>query len=249
MFHSCIAQKPVKRSPALQRFLQDTVFRSAHVGVSVYDPMEGKTVYEHQADKYFIPASNIKIVTCYAAMKYLKHILPGMRYYENDTALYLLPTGDPSLLHRDFRDQPVIRFLQEQQKKIYISDRNWKDKELGKGWSWDDYSDDYMTERNALPVYGNTLKWVQEKVRSNSVSADESFSVYSDPEVNWKVRFEPDPLKKEFNVVRERLENIFRVTEGTEAYKELFVPFITNGSPTYIEFRKEYMEQLFKRGY
>lgn len=230
LFYSCVAQKhAVKNNSPLGVFLNDTAFRSAHIGVSVYDPEAKKIIYEYQPDKYFVPASNVKIATCYAVMKYLKHILPGIKYYENDTAVYLVPTGDPSLLHRDFQNQPVIQFLQQQKKKIYITDQNWKDKELGRGWSWDDYNDEYMAEKNELPVYGNTLRWVQEKIRNNNLSTEESFSVYSDPEVNWKVRFETDTAKKHFRVERLRLSNVFKVTEGTELFKEQFVPFITNG--------------------
>lgn len=232
---SCAAQKKVARSPDLNSFFNDTAIRNAHVGISVYDAAAGRYLYDHQSDKYFVPASNTKIVTCYAAMKYLKHILTGIRYYENDTAVYLVPTGDPTFLHRDYPLQPVFNFLQQQQKKIYITDQNWKDKELGKGWSWDDYSDEYMTERNALPVYGNTIKWIQTEIISKEAGMEESFSMYSDPEVNWKVRFEPDPVKKEFKVRRDRLSNMFTITEGTEPYEEVLVPFITNGIATSLE--------------
>ena len=231
----CMAQQKNTGRPPLTMLLNDTGLRSAHIGVSIYDPAAKKYVYTYQPDKYFVPASNVKIVTCFAAMKYLKHILPGIRYYENDTAVYLVPTGDPTLLHRDFPNQPVIGFLQQQHKKIYITDKNWKDKELGAGWSWDDYQDDYMAERNALPVYGNTLRWVQEKIRSNNRGLEESMSVYSDPEVNWKVKFATDSLKKEFDVGRDRLENIFNITEGTADHEEVYVPFITGGLTAALE--------------
>ena len=226
---SCAAQKSSKNNSPLADLLADTTFRSAHIGISVYDPLAAKYIYKYQGDKYFVPASNVKIATCYASMKYLKHILPGVRYYENDTAVYLVPTGDPTFLHRDFVVQPVFDFLKNQKKRIYITDSNWKDKELGQGWSWDDYSDEYMVERNSFPVYGNTLKWVQEKIRSNAVSTEESFSIYSDPEVNWKVRFETDSGARKFKVTRDRLANIFKVTEGNEPLKEVLVPFIVNG--------------------
>ena len=232
---SCVAQKPAKNKSPLQDLLADTTFRSAHIGVSVYDPLTKQYIYHHQGDRYFVPASNVKIATAYASMKYLKHILPGIRYYENDTAIYLVPTGDPSFLHRDFKVQPVFDFLKNQKKKIYISDSNWKDKDLGKGWSWDDYSDEYMVERNSLPVYGNTLKWVQEKIKSNAAGIEESFSIYSDPEVNWKVKFETDSGGRKFKVVRDRGANIFMVTEGDEPYKETIIPFITNGLSSALE--------------
>lgn len=239
VFYSCAAQQPLGSNAALQTFINDTAFRGAHIGVSIYDPVAKKYVYQHQPDKYFVPASNVKIMTCYAAMKYLKHILPGIHYFENDTAVYLVPTGDPTLLHRDFRSQPVIDFIRQQYKNIYITNKNWMDKELGVGWSWDDYSDEYMTERNALPVYGNTIRWVQEKIRSNSFSLEESFSVYSDPEVNWKVGFATDSLEKKFKVKRDRHANIFMITQGVEQRKEVYVPFITNGVNSALELLKD----------
>ena len=235
LIHSCVAQKAVKYVNPLQQLLADTTFRTAQVGIRVYDPVARKDIYNYQGNKYFVPASNVKIATCYAAMKYLKHILPGIRYYENDTAVYLIPTGDPTFLHRDFPVQPVFAFLKNQKKKIYISNSNWKDNELGKGWSWDDFSDEYMVERNSFPIYGNTLKWVQEKIRSNEISTEESFSIYSDPEVNWKVRFEADSGERKFKVTRERLVNIFKVTEGNELKKEVIVPFIVNGLTSALE--------------
>lgn len=235
LISSCVAQKAVKKSNPLQELLSDTTFRTAQVGIRVYDPVARKDIYNYQGNKYFVPASNVKIATCYAAMKYLKHILPGIRYYENDTAVYLIPTGDPTFLHRDFPVQPVFSFLKNQRKKIYISNSNWKDNELGKGWSWDDFSDEYMVERNSFPIYGNTLKWVQEKIRSNDISTEESFSIYSDPEVNWKVRFETDSGERKFKVTRDRFNNIFKVTEGNETKKEVIVPFIVNGLSSALE--------------
>jgi D-alanyl-D-alanine carboxypeptidase/D-alanyl-D-alanine-endopeptidase (penicillin-binding protein 4) len=235
LFSSCIAQRATKKNTPLDELLADTTFRNAHIGISVYDPATRKYLYNYQGDKYFVPASNVKIATCYAVMKYLKHILPGIRYFENDTAIYIVPTGDPTFLHRDYLNQPVVDFLKKQTKKIYITDSNWKDKELGQGWSWDDYNDEYMVERNSFPVYGNTLKWVQEKFRNNATSAEESFSIYSDPEVNWKVRFEPDSGERKFKVTRDRLSNVFKVSEGNETKKEVMIPFIVNGLASALE--------------
>lgn len=233
---SCTAQKKLGNTGnALREFVNDPALSSAHVGVSVYDPQAAKFLYDYQGDKFFVPASNTKIITCYAAMKYLKHILPGIKYYENDTAIYLIPTGDPTLLHRDYPDQPVIRFLQQQKKKLFITGLIFKDEPLGRGWSWDDYNDDYMAERNALPVYGNTIKWMQEKVQGQDSNPQESVSVFSDPEINWKLRFETNPDKKEFHVQRERMQNVFHVTEGLEDHAEEEVPFAVNGIQSALE--------------
>jgi D-alanyl-D-alanine carboxypeptidase/D-alanyl-D-alanine-endopeptidase (penicillin-binding protein 4) len=92
-----------------------------------------------------------------------------------------------------------------------------------------------MVERNSFPIYGNTLKWVQEKVKGNIGTGEESFSIYSDPEVNWKVRFETDSGFTKFKVTRDRLSNIFMVAQGNEPYKETIVPFIVNGLSSALE--------------
>lgn len=53
------------------RFITDTLLSSAHLGVSVFDPAANTFIHSYQSNKYFVPASNIKIVTCYSALKYL----------------------------------------------------------------------------------------------------------------------------------------------------------------------------------
>ena len=52
-------------------FITDTLLKSSHLGVSVFDPAGNKFLHSYQSDKYFVPASNIKIITCYSALKYL----------------------------------------------------------------------------------------------------------------------------------------------------------------------------------
>ncbi|MFI5384399.1 MAG: D-alanyl-D-alanine carboxypeptidase/D-alanyl-D-alanine-endopeptidase [Methanosarcina thermophila] len=233
---SCLGQRKLGNARSvLSDFVNDPVFSEAHLGVSVYDPSSSRYIYDYQGDKLFVPASNTKIVTCYAAMKYLRHILTGIKYYEDDTAIYLIPTGDPTLLHRNFPNQPVIKFLKEQKKKLYISGLVFKDEPLGKGWSWDDYNEDYMAERSALPVYGNTIRWMQEKVQEHDSGPEQSVSVFSEPEVNWKLRFDNDTSKVEFHVQRERMENVFHVTEGKEDYAEQEVPFVADGIQSALE--------------
>jgi D-alanyl-D-alanine carboxypeptidase/D-alanyl-D-alanine-endopeptidase (penicillin-binding protein 4) len=228
---SCTAGKQFSKSVQTD-LVRDSSLINAHIGISIYDPSEKKYLYDYQGDKYFVPASNNKILACYAAMKYLGDSIPGIHYFENDTAVFLIPTGDPSLLHSDFASQPVIDFLKKQKKPLYITDRNWRDGELGSGWSWDDYNANYMVERSPLPIYGNIIKWVQEKddkPKPANSEFDQSVSIYSIPEVDWKVRFNTDPERKTFYVQRMRAENVYQITQGTEKRKEQEVPFVTNG--------------------
>ena len=215
------------------------------MGISIYDPATARYLYDYQGDKYFVPASNTKLFTLYAGLKCLGDSLVGIRYRETDTALFIVPAGDPTLLYPVFKQQPVIDFLQRTKKKIYLLDEYWKDNAWGKGWAWDDYNYPYMAERNALPVYGNTILWVQQAPPKENADAafEPSPSIYSVPEVDWPVRFTTDTLRKTFFVLRERDENSFLITEGKEKYKEQDVPFITHGLASAILLLKDTVGQ------
>lgn len=231
---ACSTQREIGKA-ANASLLQDENVKDAHVGISIYDASANKYLYNYHGNKYFVPASNTKLFTCYAALKYLGDSLPGIRYREDDTAVYLMPTGDPSLLHSDFKKNPVIDFLQKTKKHIYITDANWKEEPLGLGWSWNDFNDSYMAERSPLPVYGNIIHWVQEMNEgTSSEGVPDQASIYSIPEINWKVRF-AGVTRKAFFVQRNRDDNFFLITQGTEKRKEQDVPFVTHGVQSAIE--------------
>jgi D-alanyl-D-alanine carboxypeptidase/D-alanyl-D-alanine-endopeptidase (penicillin-binding protein 4) len=48
---------------SVDSMLNEPQFRNAHWGVLVVDPVHGDTLYSHNADKLFMPASNQKIIT------------------------------------------------------------------------------------------------------------------------------------------------------------------------------------------
>jgi D-alanyl-D-alanine carboxypeptidase/D-alanyl-D-alanine-endopeptidase (penicillin-binding protein 4) len=228
---SCSVQKNITKHD-YDDLLNTPSLQSAHVGISVFDATTNQTLLDYQGNKYFTPASNTKLFSLYAGMKYLGDSLIGIRYIERDTDLLIIPTGDPTLLHPDYLKQPVVDFLKWKKRNIYIADANWKEQAWGAGWSWDDYNDDYMPERSAMPVYGNVIKWAETQV------ADGSFSSFSIPDINWKVVFSNDTSKK-FFVKRNFAENIFEITEGKEKYKEQQVPFVTNGLESAVELMKD----------
>lgn len=250
---ACSSSRPVaqakKVQPAAETVLfSQAPFQGAHVGVCVYDVAADTYLYNYQSDKYFLPASNTKLFTLYAGLKYLKDSLPGMYYQETANAFFIFPTGDPTLLHPDFKKQPVIEKLQKVDKPLVIVEDAWKDEVYGPGWSWDDYNEDYMPERSALPVYGNTIKWIQVAQKNTQPELQDSLQtfVYSDPEVDWKLRFLEDTVNRAFHVKRSREENVFKVSQGKEAYKEQLVPFITNGVSSAIELLKDTVRKDIK---
>jgi serine-type D-Ala-D-Ala carboxypeptidase/endopeptidase (penicillin-binding protein 4) len=239
--YSCSPYSQITRS-VRKNILGDSAFSAAHTGISVYDPMQGKYLFRYQDNKYFIPASNTKIITCYSAMKFLGEQIPGIFYTENDTALFLVPSGDPTFLHQDFIQQPVADLIKKAVKKIYISPLGWNEKPLGPGWSWDDYSEGYMPERSAFPVYGNIIRWYQVKtIKENPASSADSIDtfIYSDPEMEGEVSFGKPAEDKNFSVERKRDHNAFVIHEGSQPKAEVEVPFITNGILTALQLVKD----------
>lgn len=232
VFAACSTQRTIS-SQSKQSLLDDSTLQHAHVGISIFDPSTNKYLYDYQGDHYFTPASNAKLPTTFAALKYLGDSITGINYLMNDTAVFILPTGDPTLLHPSFKQQPVMDFLQQQTgKSVYVSDITWQSTQWGNGWSWSDYSEYYMAERSPMPVYGNYIQWVQEN-KDTVINPDGAFvpspTIYSIPEVEWKVRFNPDTSSKQFHVQRNLNENVFVITQGVEKKKDQWVPFLTNG--------------------
>jgi len=154
---SCSVQKQIAKS-AKEDVLSNKALTAAHVGISIFDPSSNKYLYNFQGDKYFVPASNTKIPTCYAAMKYLGDSLVGARVMDYNEDLIVLPSGDPTFLNEEFKFQPVLKTLKEKGKSIIVRYGAWQDYKWGNGWSWNDFQESYMAERFALPMYGNIVK-------------------------------------------------------------------------------------------
>jgi serine-type D-Ala-D-Ala carboxypeptidase/endopeptidase (penicillin-binding protein 4) len=248
-FVSCSFQKKIGLS-AKENVLDITGLQTAHTGICIYEPASGKYWYNHQSNKYFVPASNTKIFSCYAGMKYLGDSLTGLTYTETNNDLFIMPAGDPTLLHPDFKQQPVISFLQHTNKNIFITVSNWKDEALGAGWSWDDYNGSYMAERSPLPVYGNVIKFVQTQTEDSAfgLATPPQVSTYTVPDINWKIKFDTSTGIKNFSVKRARDENIFTIAEGKEKYKEQEIPFVTNEIQAAVELLKDTIGKEIKTG-
>ncbi len=231
---SCTATRSVSKS-GIYNLAGDSVFLNSHLGISVYDPSTGEFIYKYQDQKYFIPASNTKIFSCYAGMKLLGKNLPGLFYVDMDTAVILVPSGDPTFLHKDYPNQPVADFIKMLNKKIYMDPSPWSDKALGSGWSWDDYSAYFMVERSPFPVYGNVVRWYQVRTKKeNPATPADSIDtfIYSDPELDGPVDFGKPGFG--FRVERKLATNAFTIFEGREPNAETDVPFVTDGINTAI---------------
>ena len=238
-FSSCSLQKKIDTS-AKENLINTADLNAAHIGISIYEPATKQYWYNYQSNKFFTPASNTKIFSCYAGMKYLGDSLTGLAYTETDKDIFIEPAGDPTLLHPDYKNQPVIHFLQHSNKNIYIVNNHWRENAWGEGWSWDDYTGDYMAERSALPVYGNVIKFIQTQTTDSLAGLNKpQTTIYTEPEINWKLNFNTDTLQSRFSVQRNLSENIFTLIESNEKNNEVNIPFVTNGIASALELLKD----------
>ncbi len=144
---------------------QSDVFNSHFTGFVLYNQSKQKTVYEHNSNRYFTPASNTKLFTFYASLKILSDSIPALKYTVSNDTLYFWGTGDPSLLHPDLITQPggvkqsrVYDFLRSRPEKLFYVTSPVKVNGFGPGWGWDDYNDYYSAERAPMPIFGNTVR-------------------------------------------------------------------------------------------
>lgn len=239
LFYSCSVSHRIHQF-AQKELFTDSVLANGHAGISIFDADANRTLYDYQGDKYFVPASNTKIISLYTGLKYLGDSLPGLAYQDGKDTMYVMATGDPSFLHPDFNQQPVFNFLKQQSKPIAMTGNNWQSQAWGSGWMWDDYNSAYMAERSPFPIYGNVIRWIQIR-DSSSISAmarNESF-IYSEPDINWKVNFNGDTGTTKFTAERAFTENKFFITQGKEPYMTIDVPFITNGFNSALDLIKD----------
>jgi len=219
---SCSTQQKIQSSKVfIQSANQDTLLaapdlKGAHIGFVVYDPLKKTYLYNYQGDKYFIPASNTKIATCYTAMKFLGDSLLSLRYVDKgDGTVEVEANGDPTFLHADFKNQPAYDFLKKQ-KTILLTDDNWKSKEWGLGWSWDDYESDYMAQRSRMPIYGNVVHF-------NKSSTPNTSPIYFQKLIDNAAGINP----AQYEIKRDIGANKFRAIPASTIFAGADIPFYT----------------------
>lgn len=189
-------------------------FKQSFTGFSLYDLAEKKTIFAKNEEKFFTPASNVKLFSLYAGLKMLGDSVPALKYSIQNDSLIFWGTGDPSFLHPDLKSSKAFDFLKNRKEKLFFSNQNNQQPALGDGWTWDDFNEYYQAEINSFPLYGNIVRFgnsnnrltasplkIVEKVKSNEIGY----------------------------VIREKNTNIFSLPLGPiNADFEQDVPFITS---------------------
>ncbi|HUH35756.1 MAG TPA: D-alanyl-D-alanine carboxypeptidase [Moheibacter sp.] len=140
----------------IDNHLNGDFYKNQFTGFYLYDPESKQELANFNGEKYFTPASNVKIMALYSAMKVLPDSIPALRYERKNGKLIIEGLGDPTFLHPEFKSvNKVLDFLKKQTEPIYLHWGKFEGPRMGLGWSWEDYEKYYSAERSEFPLYGN----------------------------------------------------------------------------------------------
>lgn len=158
---TAVAPPPYGPEVIKQRLLQSDSINNRFIGFALYDPALGKMVVEHNADKYFVPASNTKLFTFFACLKMLGDSIPALKYVVRGDSLIFWGTGDPTFTHMDLKNSVAYDFLKSRKEKLFYIETPMTSTPFASNWGWDDYNYYYQPERNPFPVHGNIVKFAR----------------------------------------------------------------------------------------
>ena len=208
---SCVTQKP--KTSLLQKWLDASQLENnGFVGIKIFDPKTQEVIFAKNEKRYFVPASNTKILSLYASLKNLGDSIPALKYALKNDSLFISGTADPTFLHPDLPTSKTFNFLKNSTAKtIVLSDLNFRNEIYGSGWAWDDYNDYYQVELSSFPIYGNIVRFKKENKKlsinppmfaDSLFSSQNSFSeikrkinenlFYTNAKINQKTDFEQD---------------------------------------------------------
>ena len=219
-FTACSMQQKLQKA-ANQNILEAGNLSGAHIGIHVYDPLSNASLFSYQSNKYFVPASNTKIVTCFAAMQYLGDSVLAAQIATTDSGMHVYASGDPTFLQPEYTTHPLLNVLKSAN-KIYLHTPGFTAKPFGQGWSWDDYDASYMPSRSAFPMYGNVVRIAK---NAGQLIVTPSFFKDSIKGINASIN-------KGFGVSRQMASNQFLVQPTTASNTLEEIPYRTSNWTT-----------------
>jgi serine-type D-Ala-D-Ala carboxypeptidase/endopeptidase (penicillin-binding protein 4) len=132
-------------------------FDNSFTGFVFMDLDENKIIASKNAEQYYRPASNTKILTLYAALNELDDTINFANIYRHSSGVEVLrPLGDPTFDHPLY-ENCGLKFEDITSKYKIIDLSHWDQTEYGKGWMWDDFDYIYTLPLSPMPIYGNRL--------------------------------------------------------------------------------------------
>ncbi|TVR88605.1 MAG: hypothetical protein EA411_04425 [Saprospirales bacterium] len=146
-----------------EKVTQSAVFENGFSALHLIEAETGEEIYSLRGGKHFTPASNIKILALFTALKTLGDSLPLFHYATAGDTTIIYPNGGPTLFNPFFpgeekAEQKLLELLSGN--AVGIAEVHFDGNRFGPGWTWDGYPHNYQTERSAFPLYGNRVEFV-----------------------------------------------------------------------------------------
>jgi D-alanyl-D-alanine carboxypeptidase/D-alanyl-D-alanine-endopeptidase (penicillin-binding protein 4) len=157
----CPADLPKK----IDRLINFSELNKAHWGILIKTLEKQTTLYDHQENQFFIPASSVKLLTTAAALIKLgeNYQIKTPIYYQGTNAklsrLHVIGKGDPSLTIDQLRT--VANTLKSQGtkqiEKLILQDNTLPQNYLKSTWEWEDIHFYYAPAINQLILNQNAV--------------------------------------------------------------------------------------------
>jgi serine-type D-Ala-D-Ala carboxypeptidase/endopeptidase (penicillin-binding protein 4) len=180
----------------LSALINNPDMSNAIIGVSVRSISTGEQFFKHNDSKSFTPASNQKILTTSAALKYLGsdfkfstsayldgELLQNGEFFGN---IIIRGSGDPTM--SDYYKENPLDFVDKFATRLdslgvriirgnIIGDDSYFDEiHYGPGWAWDDFLFPYCAQTNALSINDNKISIEVKQGDTTGLPADISVS-------------------------------------------------------------------------
>lgn len=156
---------PAQLKIAIDQVINRPQFRRAHWGISIESLLPKSTnvsLYNHNAERFFIPASNVKLLTTAAALRQLGKAfqIRTSVYQISDGVLRLVGQGDPSLQDAQLKDlaQQLKRQGITNIRQLIVDDGYFQGDNINLTWDWQDVQSDYGTAVNSLILNQNAVE-------------------------------------------------------------------------------------------
>ena len=154
---------PAQLSDKISAITNRSEFRRSRWGILVQTLGNRQTLYAQDAERYFIPASNVKLLTTAAALEVLgdRYTIRTSVYQTNadHVVLRVVGRGDPSLtdvelnqLAKQIRDRHITQINQ-----LIADDSYFRGDPVNPTWEWEDIQSGYGAPVNSLILNQNLI--------------------------------------------------------------------------------------------
>jgi len=154
---------PAQLSDKISAITNRSEFRRSRWGILVQTLGDRQTLYAQDAERYFIPASNLKLLTTAAVLEVLgdRYTIRTSVYQTNsdNVVLRVVGRGDPSLtdaeldqLAKQIRDRHITQINQ-----LIADDHYFQGDAINPTWEWEDVQSGYGAPVNSLILNENLI--------------------------------------------------------------------------------------------